>query len=329
MANNGYRIGALAAVTIVALRLLIGWHFLTAGLEKLEPTWSSYGYLRSANGPFADFYKSMAPLPHEWDVLVTESWPESGEFSKARAEKGYVPLPTKAYGPWAERVAEDWTDTVGRFKKTKGLEEKQREAADKVLEERLKRLSTWFEDRRGIFDEYHHELDRLREMKKEAAVGTELPYLTKRIQKKEVEVEAIPRPWVADIQSEEHLLYDDLRSLVTEEQRESASLQKSLAAAFYPPTQLDTIDWAVTCLTLGVGVCLILGLFTRLAAIAGGGFLLSVMATQPPWADGVLGIVAQLFAYQGIEFVAMLLLAAIGAGRWAGLDGLLFRRGED
>jgi uncharacterized membrane protein YphA (DoxX/SURF4 family) len=80
--------------------------------------------------------------------------------------------------------------------------------------------------------------------------------------------------------------------------------------------------------TLGVGVCLILGLFTRLASVVGAGFLLSIMSTQPPWADGVLATVKLLTAYQGIEFFALLLLAAIGAGTWAGLDGVFFRREE-
>lgn len=327
MANNGYRVGALAAVTIVALRLIIGWHFLSAGLEKFEPGWTSYGFLRSANGPMADFYKSMAPLPHEWDQLVVDEWPDKKEFEKDRTPEGYIPFPTDAYGPWASRIAKDWTDTTEEFKSIGGTTDKQVEAADKLLKEYLNRLASYFENRRAIIAEYHHELDRLREMVDESKSGkTELAYLEQRIKKKEAEVEATPRKWVADLESEQAMFYDQLRSLATEDQLKSATTQQKLAATFHPPTQLDTIDTVVTWVTLGVGVLLIFGLFTRLAAIVGAGFLLSVMSTQPPWAEGVLPIIKQTVSYQGIEFVALLVLAAIGAGTWAGLDGLLFSR---
>jgi uncharacterized membrane protein YphA (DoxX/SURF4 family) len=43
---------------------------------------------------------------------------------------------------------------------------------------------------------------------------------------------------------------------------------------------------AVTVLTIGVGICLLAGFFTRLAAVAGALFLLSVIASQPPWVTG-------------------------------------------
>nr|WP_261361674.1 DoxX family protein [Aeoliella straminimaris] len=117
--------------------------------------------------------------------------------------------------------------------------------------------------------------------------------------------------------------------MLTEDQLKSNTTQQKLEATFYPPQKIETIDTVVTWLTLGVGVLLILGLFTRLAAIVGAGFLLSIISTQPPWAEGVLPTIKLLTAYQGIEFVALLVLAAIGAGTWAGLDGLLFRREEE
>ena len=63
---------------------------------------------------------------------------------------------------------------------------------------------------------------------------------------------------------------------------------------------------------------MILGLFTRLASLVGALFLLSVMATQPPW---VAGANTTYFFYQLVEVAALLLLAATSAGRWAGLDG--------
>ena len=68
-------------------------------------------------------------------------------------------------------------------------------------------------------------------------------------------------------------------------------------------------------LTLGVGLCLLLGLFTRTAAIAGAVFLLSVIATQPPWIA-----TAEPTINQTVELAGLLVLAGTGAGRWLGLD---------
>jgi thiosulfate dehydrogenase [quinone] large subunit len=46
---------------LVALRLLIGWHFLYEGLVKvLNPKWTSLGYLMDSQGWFASVFHSMA-----------------------------------------------------------------------------------------------------------------------------------------------------------------------------------------------------------------------------------------------------------------------------
>jgi thiosulfate dehydrogenase [quinone] large subunit len=46
---------------LVALRLLIGWHFLYEGLVKvLNPKWTSLGYLMDSQGWFASLFQTMA-----------------------------------------------------------------------------------------------------------------------------------------------------------------------------------------------------------------------------------------------------------------------------
>lgn len=50
--------------SLVALRWLVGWHFLYEGLAKmLNPYWTSAGYLSSAEGPFADFFVALVSHP--------------------------------------------------------------------------------------------------------------------------------------------------------------------------------------------------------------------------------------------------------------------------
>lgn len=61
-------------ILLVALRTIIGWHFLYEGYFKLvapgwgpdgQPlaAWSSAGYLRGATGPFAGIFHSIAASP--------------------------------------------------------------------------------------------------------------------------------------------------------------------------------------------------------------------------------------------------------------------------
>ena len=75
------------------------------------------------------------------------------------------------------------------------------------------------------------------------------------------------------------------------------------------------VDGLMTWFILAVGVLLLLGLFTRLACVAGALFLLSVVMMQPFWVSDAL-----LTYNQYVEMVAVLALATTPAGRWAGLD---------
>ena len=49
---------------LVALRVVIGWHFLYEGIVKLSnPNWSSVGYLLDSQGWFKDVFYWMASSP--------------------------------------------------------------------------------------------------------------------------------------------------------------------------------------------------------------------------------------------------------------------------
>ncbi len=80
--------------------------------------------------------------------------------------------------------------------------------------------------------------------------------------------------------------------------------------------------WAITAMELAVGALLIVGLLTRLAALVGLGqalFLALVYASSDRWAFE-----------QPHEYVPLIILALVPAGRVWGLDGrILRRRGTD
>jgi len=67
MDRNDGRLSRGQMAAVVALRVLIGWHFLYEGLVKLTAAeWSAAGYLQQARGPLAGLFKWMAAQP---DVL--------------------------------------------------------------------------------------------------------------------------------------------------------------------------------------------------------------------------------------------------------------------
>ena len=77
---------------------------------------------------------------------------------------------------------------------------------------------------------------------------------------------------------------------------------------------LAVIDRVVPYFDLSIGCLLILGLFTRYVGVIGAGFLSLIVITQLPGVPGAQDSIAQI-----IEMV-LLVLAAIGAGRYGGLD---------
>ena len=87
--------GFLGALFLVLLRIAIGWHFLTEGLDKVESTrhgkqpFSAEIYLRNATGPLAPQFRGMLPDVNGLALLdptrLKSSWAETVE----RIEKHY------------------------------------------------------------------------------------------------------------------------------------------------------------------------------------------------------------------------------------------------
>jgi uncharacterized membrane protein YphA (DoxX/SURF4 family) len=136
------------------------------------------------------------------------------------------------------------------------------------------------------------------------------------------ETTAASAGWISEVRDIEDAYLNDLRELLTPAQRANPATVAAVDEALADSTQqtLHRLNVAVTCLVLGVGICLLLGLFTRLAALGGIVFLAMVMASQPPWVEGAH---LDFFYYQLVEIAALIVLLASAAGRWGGLDFFL------
>lgn len=276
----------LTIVIIVALRLVIGWHFFMEGSKKIKSgDFSSAGFLRNAKGPFADYFRNLSDDPNGVkrldESLVLGWWAYYGQ--KATAQFGL--------------------DEAGA-KKVENL--------NKIY---AQRLSAYMSDIAEDKKEYFLEVDRLAKARGRAD-SDGLQYEQDRLDKKDKELFGKLQKWTKDIKKLQDEYVEDLNRL-----GRAAGATSTFSA---PDPNQSTIDVVVTYVVFGSGVLLILGLFTRIAALAAGGFLLQVMAAQFPGSYG-----AEPVYYQSVEFTALLLLAAIGAGRFAGLDfilGAMFRR---
>jgi thiosulfate dehydrogenase (quinone) large subunit len=103
-----------------------------------------------------------------------------------------------------------------------------------------------------------------------------------------------------------------------------ADMFRSLAAQ---PSLLANADlitmWGLTL----VGVCLILGLFTRLASLAGIAFVLLFYLCNPPFVGYFYSIPTEgsylVVNKNLVELCALVVILVTGSGRFAGLDRIL------
>lgn len=335
------------AAALLLLRVCVGWHFFAEGLEKISVdehsgemnvVFSAEGFFRIATGPLADTFHSFVPGEHDWQhslAVPNELTPESlqkleswvGSYVKRRQTELAKRAPTEVevpeflpYAAWYENIDANRRQLLTSFTRVKGLSEEQAEQAATVYESRARQLADYLAGESLDIQTYQHELWRLKNM--EAVPGAaDIPFRSSRIAEKDADTSREPRKWVAAVKQFDDEFKDELLSVLTEEQLADDTGERAHdSLVSYEEKRLHWMNVAVTCLTIGVGLCLLTGLFTRLASIAGAAFLLSVMATQPPWVPSAY---TEYFYYQLVEFAALLFLAASGAGRVAGLDFIL------
>ena len=121
--------------------------------------------------------------------------------------------------------------------------------------------------------------------------------------------------WSKEITDMWDSLETKINSLAVEEQKRATPL--ALKRPFNP-NFLNLINMVIPWFDTIVGVCLVLGLFTRFASLSAALFLLSVCLTQPFWVPGT----TPTYLYW-IEMTACFVIFATLAGRMAGLDYII------
>lgn len=277
------RFGLVVVIALVALRLTVGWHFFKEGAKKFTGgEFSSNRFLQAAKGPLAPSFHALIP-----------------------DYKGHRRLSR-------DRILTSWIAHRKIVAGQLGFDDAQNAQADEILAEYKKQLSRFFYAYQEDIKEYFLEWERLEQARAEPEADG-LRFRQQWINEQQSRLFARPAGWYAEL---EMLSGQFEQSLL-----DVAGSDRAVASVSpIPDPSSSWVDAMVKYSVLGIGILMILGLLTRLACIAGAGFLATVLTSQPFWVHG-----AQLdySYYQAVELVACLFLAAIGAGRIAGLDFFL------
>jgi uncharacterized membrane protein YphA (DoxX/SURF4 family) len=363
---------SLTRIGLVLLRIVIGWHFLFEGLDKLDSwyhgpreghaVWSAGGYLSESQGPMSEWFRQQAGDPDK-DALakltlsaepgklppaVEKQWSNQFkqfvEYYELGKEKFAQPenvgvvgvsvvLPFPAAVPWP---------TLARNLATGKGETTQLTLAQQDFDAARAKVFVWFASGSRMVPS---KLPGVDEKLKETTAQRIAAYKDKLRQQTEIENKGMPafdrdvwkenyRTLKKEIAVSRSELLRDLEKPFSDAMAAAklrlSKTQRDKGPVPEPPvatTNLDRINFITRWGLAIVGACLLMGLFTRTACVAGAGFLLMFALAMPalPWlpanprAEG-----HYLFIDKNIiELIALLTLATTRSGKWVGLDGLV------
>jgi uncharacterized membrane protein YphA (DoxX/SURF4 family) len=269
----------------VALRLVLGLHFFVEGYTKLaDPKPFSAPFLGSSRGPLAAPFKAMV-----WDP------------------DGLHRLDLKA-------TTAHWDRYRSRIVRHYGFSADQAKQADDVLKAYKDRLNSFARSKSEEFQEYYKWIERRAANAKDPA--RQLASLQVHDARIEAETKKLYGELVPTIDRLWKDLESDMNGLATEVQwRRHGRLEIGKVGRRFGDS--ETLDRFMPYFDLAVGICLVLGFLTRPAAILGAGFLATVFLSHFPPEAGPGSTY-----YHLVEMMALLAVAAIGAGRFFGIDYL-------
>lgn len=286
--TNRFEIGLLGVLGLVLLRVSVGWHFVTQGMEKYrDPNFSSRGYLSQAKGPFVEKFHALIPDFDGRERLNAEAMKQRFDNLLAGAKNHY------------------------------GFDAATEAEGQRLVAEAEQDLKDYLAENKQDIDKYFQDLDQNTERRRSPDYQ-QIPFAQKRIWDKQQELQATLKPWTDWVDNRTKELLTSLNALSKLKEDGRPPYQE-------PPTDLAKADKLVLYSNLAIGVCLIVGLFTRFASLSGALFMLSLILAQPPLPNlhppahpsaGAQFIVNK----EVVEMMALFALAFLPTGRWGGLD---------
>lgn len=308
----------VAVVMLVLLRVTIGWHFLYEGVWKIANAdkFSATTLMTTAKGPAAPLFHGMVP-----DIDGRQ------RLELKKDEKGNVFVSGEAY-------ANVWTALHQDLVDTGQLSQEQVTRADALLKLYQESLQLYLEENREDIEAYFGSLDRFEVRKNAGTNGAD--HEKKRIYDEQQKLRSEVNGWLSELDTMGENFRLALCDLLDEDQKSLAPAHAPVSQAEVLPVGLPVVktrtqffDYAITYGLTAIGLCLMVGFCTRLAALGGAAFLVSVLLVQPPWptifppAPAVVGH-ALIVDKNFVEMIALLTLAATSVGRWGGLDFFVY-----
>src|SRR6266496_1948277 len=241
-----YTIGFATMLAMVALRIVIGWHFLQQGLaHKNNPKWPAEveGFLSQAKGPLADTYKQHLAIFHDFDRKLLAPWPPEtekdysvaagGEKPAAADEEGGSATPVKqsrtpetsrVYGEWYAQIVRDWNDRTNQIANFYAFTDQQKQASQKALDEYAARLARILAGYESDISAHRHAL--WRNQRLAVAPGAEqIPNQQARLVKRAAaptgepgaSTESSPAQWRSDVEALQAAMEKDVAGLASED----------------------------------------------------------------------------------------------------------------
>lgn len=280
-------LGIIGVTMLVLLRLTVGWHFHSEGSDKYrQVNWDSTPFFANARGPFADQFRQTV-------------WDYDGAVRR-----------DPAFTRW---WLEQYRDGAAAYY---SFGENEVKAANDALDQLLENLEIILAENANELEEFDLGRERLAKLKQdEARLGVES--LAGQIETVRKENDNKLKPVLSEIDQLWAGYEGTINSLAAPNQR-AASPPYRLYKPRTAMVDTSVLNRYVPYFDLAIGWCLLLGLFTPVAALLAAGFLGSVFLSQFPPLAGPTSSNTQL-----VECMACLVLAGTGAGRFAGLDFFL------
>ena len=319
-------------MAIVLLRITVGWHFFYEGVWKTNPDnkFSAIPFLGLAKGPAKTLFYDMLP---DIDGKTRLKIQEHAEVTKLNDPKSKAK--NVKYFPTFE---EEWVNYYLKFKNYYTLSEEQDKQAKRLLHRYLwssydyaAEISTEVEGYSASYDRYIASV---------AEGANQAEHQRKRDWDQMLKLRGEVDKWASTLTGYGDDFQMQLWNLLDAKQQNKGQLSpiaygnnKLIVKASFVGVNswVDFLNFGVTWGLTAIGLFLIMGLCSRLAALGGAAFLCAVLLTQPPWPSiyphvhpevGHAMIVDKNF----VELVACLVIASMPVGRWAGLDFFLWHK---
>ncbi len=258
------------------------------------PPFSSEGYLRASTGPLAPKFRALVPDVNSREKLKLENVKRELADEKARV--------------------------IAHYRLDVGQEEDANKAFDKIVQD----VEEWYKATENV-EKVKKYLDELDEVEAVENNPDAMSYERANAAADRKVAEADRKALVKTVNSWTESLRDAITAIAKKDAKRFEA-----TGPYTPPTpwtQLRQIDLLTMWGLSAVGLCLMLGLFTPLAALGGAAYLLGFYLSMPPWPGLPEGITEGHYRYVNknlIEMLACLVLASTPNGLWIGLDALLF-----